>query len=135
MEIKFTQEQMCQIIQQYFKEIYDITGKVNTKDYVSQIGFEMYPTYTTIVEMKIIGKMNLDGMKVPVEQKITQEDLNNAFIHVLSKKNIEVENVLLDKGITTKSTGYGLCERNVRTSYFRGVKVTTKNNIKKRGEM
>ena len=79
--------------------------------------------------------MDINNMKTKIEQKITTDDLENAFSYILSSKNIDVESVKLDKGITSISIGYGLGEKNVETAYFKGVKVTTKNNNKNLGGM
>ena len=135
MELKFTKEQMILILKEYYKNYFDIEGEIEIKAYASQVGYEMYPSLDTVVEMKIVGDMDINNMKTKIEQKITTDDLENAFSYILSSKNIDVEGVKLDKGITSISIGYGLGEKNVETAYFKGVKVTTKNNNKNLGGM
>ncbi len=135
MNIKFTKQQVCTILEKFYKEERFIKGKVSIKHYTSQVGFEMYPTTDVIVEMKISGEINLDGMKATVEKRITMEDLKEATTYFLSDLDQEIEKVKFDKGITSKTTGYGMCESTKEQGYFNGIIVELKNKTKKRGGM
>ena len=75
MELKFTKEQMILILKEYYKNYFDIEGEIEIKAYASQVGYEMYPSLDTVVEMKIVGDMDINNMKTKIEQKITTDDL------------------------------------------------------------
>lgn len=133
MELKFTEKQISQVLEKYYKEQLDVEGKVNLRAYAAQVGFEMYPTTETLIEMTIEGTMNIEDMKVPVKQQIPQTELENAFKYFLGTRNIEIESIAFDKGVSTHCSGYYKSEKTYEKPYFRGVIVKTKNITKKIG--
>lgn len=135
MELKFTKEQLCQVLEKYYEEQEGIKGKVIIKSYACNLGFEMHPYRGVIVEMKINGETELEEMKFSIEKQIEQDDLQSAITHFLSGVNQEVESISFDKGKTYHTEGYFMNEKTVEKSYFNGVIVKLKNKTKKIGGM
>lgn len=135
MELKFTKEQMCKVLEKYYKEQEEIKGKVSIKSYACNMGFEMASYRDVLIEMKLVGKMELNGLDIPIEKPVEKDDLNAAFAYFLSELNQEVESISLDKGISHSTEGYFMSERTVEKAFFNGVIVKVKNKTKKIGGM
>lgn len=132
MNIKFTKKQLFSILEKYYREEYSFKGTVTEKHYKSQVGPPMCPYDDVIVEMKIKGDININGIIVPVEKIITEEDLQNAISYFLTDLG-EIEEIKLAKGLTHNAVGYGMCETIEEKIYFNGVEVKLKNKTKKIG--
>lgn len=135
MNLKFNKKQIGTILEKYYKEQELIIGKVTIKEITCEVGFTMYPHDDVLVNMKINGEMNLNGLKVAIKKEIQNEDLEKAIKYFLSEFEQEVDKISYDKGFHYKSEGYGMCERTVQKAYFNGVEVTLKNKTKKIGGM
>lgn len=130
MELKLSKIQIQKLLEEYYKEQEDITGKVTISTTKGYCGYGMSEYIDCILDIKIKGKMELLGLEVPVEREISIEDLKSAISYFIEKTGHEVKSIHLDKGMSTKTTGYGMNERNVDTAYFEGVNVTIENKVK-----
>lgn len=133
MELKFSKEKTIKLLEKYYQEEKDFTGKVTIKASTGSVGYGMHEMLGCILEMKIKGELDFMGEKITGEQRITEKDVEEAFKFYLDKAGYEVKKVSLDSGTTDSTEGYGLAEHTVTRSYFSGVNVITKEKVKKIG--
>jgi len=133
MKLKFTKEQTIKILEKYYQEEYDLTGKVTIKASTGPVGYGMYEELGCILEMKITGNIDFMEEKIPCEKRISPKNVEEAFGFYLEKSGYEVEKVRLDSGISSSCEGYGLAEHTVTKAYFSGITVTTKEKVRKIG--
>lgn len=133
MNVKFTKAQTCKVLEKYYKEQEDVEGKVTIKESECEVGCDMYSHTEVLVDMRIRGNLELNGLKVPLEKEITPEDMDEAFNYFIGDMDIEVSSIHFDKGISSETVGYHMSERTVTKPYFNGVVVTFKKKSKKRG--
>jgi len=131
MEMKLSKEQTCRILECYYKEQEDIIGRVTINEKTGSVGYGMTEYVDCVLDMKIKGEIEFDGIKMPVEEKITTSKLELAISYFIAKTGRDVKSISLDKGTSVKTTGYGMCERDIKTAYFNGINITIENKTKK----
>lgn len=130
MELKIDRKLTKEIIEQYYKEQFDIEGTVSITARKETIGY--YETVDCVTTIKLKGTMNVMNKKVPCEINVTPEETKNAFNYALGREGYEVENVTFDDGINETYKGYGPMEYKEYKPYFNGVNVQVKNNFKQK---
>ena len=65
-------------------------------------------------------------MQKEVKESITEDQLNTLLRALFDLYEFDLTSVTLDSGLSSKWEGYGMNEHEVKTAYFRGLKVNVK---------
>lgn len=124
MEVTFTKEETLKLIEEYYKRLEDREVKASAtakKGYTGWQDEEACVTTITISE-----KMEIVGMQKEVKETITEDQLNTILRALFDLYELDLTSVTLDDGISSKWEGYGYNEHEVKTAYFKGIKVNVK---------
>lgn len=126
MEIKFGKRQMKEVLEQYYSNYEDFTGKVTAGCRLDSVGYGMGEHEDVIYSIKITGKLRVCGVDVPMVRELDDDEVLNAFRTILGNQGYTVSSVTFNAGVNEASEGYGMGEHTVKRPYFNGVVVTVK---------
>ena len=124
MEVTFTKEETLKLIEEYYRRLEnrEVTANASAKKgYTGWQDEEACVTTITISE-----KMEIVGMQKEVKENITEDQLNTLLGVLFDLYEFDLTSVTLDSGLSSKWEGYGMNEHEVKTAYFRGIKVNVK---------
>ena len=132
MRIFLDKKMIIEILEKYYQEQLDITGKINiTAD--KQFGsYGFSDIEESLIKIELIGSINLLGKKQKTKVTITTDEMLEAIKYYIEQEGYIFKGYELDKGLHEETTGYGLSEETKKTPYFNGVQINvdTKNKIK-----
>ena len=85
-----------------------------------------------VLDVKVTGTMKFMGDDVKTEISVSEEELYNAVKYCLEKHGHEPISIEVEKGIRTRTEGYGTGETTKEVPYFDGVSVEVKDNVKRK---
>ena len=121
MEVTFTKEETLKLIEEYYKRLEDREVKASVtakKGYTGWQDEEACVTAITISE-----NMEIVGMQKEVKESITEDQLNTLLRALFDLYEFDLTSITLDSGLSSKWEGYGMNEHEVKTAYFKGIKV------------
>ena len=124
MEVSFTKEETLKLIEEYYRRLEDreVTASASAKKgYTGWQDEEACVTTITISE-----KMEIVGMQKEVKENITEDQLNRLLRALFDLYEFDLTSITLDSGLSSKWEGYGMSEHEVKTAYFKGIKVNVK---------
>lgn len=133
MELKFYKQQICEVLEKYYREEEDFIGKVSICATTGWVGYGLSEEIGCILDMKIAGELDIMGQRIPGTINITTKEVENAFHYYFGKEGYSVSNIQFNSGIRESCEGYGMAEHTVKKPYFDDITVTVKNKEKKIG--
>ncbi len=124
--LKFGKSEMKQVVEEYYRKREDFEGAFSCKTQLEPVGYGLCESTDAVLHMKMVGKMNIGGIKIPMTLDVGEEDIRNVFRTMLANAGYTVSSVSFDAGVSQKIEGYGLGEHTVSSPYFRGVNVSIK---------
>ncbi len=124
--LKFGKSEMKQVVEEYYRKHEDFEGTFSCKTQLESVGYGLCESTDAVLHMKIVGKMNIGGIEIPMTLDVAEEDVKNAFRTTLADAGCTVGEINFDVGVSEKTEGYGLGEHTVSSPYFRGVNVSVK---------
>ena len=134
MNVKLSNEKVRNLINQYYREVYEIEGKTIINVYKDYVGYGMDEHKDCVVNIIYKGKTKILGVETPISIDISDNDLNTIIKYYLEQDGYSVTNIMIDKGLDYKTEGYGLGEHTESYPYFRGVEINIYGKEKKIGE-
>ena len=134
MNVKLNKEKVRNLINQYYREVYEIEGKTIINVYKDYVGYGMDEHKDCVVNIIYKGKTKILGEETPISLDISDNDLKTIIKYYLEQDDYSVTNITIDKGLDYKTEGYGLGEHTESYPYFRGVEINIYGKEKKIGE-
>lgn len=134
MNVKLSNEKVRNLINQYYREVYEIEGKTIINVYKDYVGYGMDEHKDCVVNIIYKGKTKILGEETPISIDISDNDLKTIIKYYLEQDGYSVTNIMIDKGLDYKTEGYGLGEHTESYPYFRGVEINIYGKEKKIGE-
>ncbi len=134
MNVKLNKEKVRNLINQYYREVYEIEGKTIINVYKDYVGYGMDEHKDCVVNIIYKGKTKILGEETPISIDISDNDLKTIIKYYLEQDDYSVTNITIDKGLDYKTEGYGLGEHTESYPYFRGVEINIYGKEKKIGE-
>lgn len=132
MNIKFGKKDIIEMVEKYYKEILDITGKVSITCSKQLVGYGMAEHDDCVVTFKLKGQMSILDKKRDIEIDVSEDEVMAAIEYYVEKEGYNYTGYRMLRGMNPKVTGYLTNERTVYTPYFNGIEVGVKNeNFKK----
>ncbi len=122
--LKFGKSEMKQVVEEYYRNHEDFEGAFSCQTELGYAWCGPSGYETAVLHMKMVGKMNIGGIEIPMTLDVAEEDVKNAFRTTLADAGCTVGEVSFDMGVSEKTEGYGLGEHTVSSPYFRGVTVS-----------
>ena len=124
MEVKFTKDETLKLIEEYYSRLESrlVTATASAKKgYTGWKDEEACVTTITISE-----KMEIVGMQKVVIETITEDQLVTKLRALFELYEFDLTSLTLDDGLNSRCEGYGMNEHEVKTAYFKGIKVNVK---------
>lgn len=121
MEVVFTKEETSKLIEEYYSRLEGRVVKANVtakKGYTGWQDEESCVTTITITEL-----IEIVGMQKEVTETITEDQLNTILRALFDLYEFDLTSITLDAGLNSRWEGYGYNEYEVKTAYFKGIKV------------
>ena len=134
MKIILGKDKVRDLINQYYRDIYETEGKTNIKIYKGDVGYGMGEHKDCVVEITYQAKTKILGEETTFCLNISDNDLKTIIKHYLEQDGYIVTNMKIDNGLDYKTEGYGMGEHTESYPYFRGVEVNIKGKEKNKGE-
>ena len=132
MNIKFGKKDIIEMVEKYYKEILDITGKVSITCSKQLVGYGMAEHDDCVVTFKLKGQMSILDKKRDIEIDVSEDEVMAAIEYYVEKEGYNYTGCRMLRGMNPKVTGYLTNERTVYTPYFNGIEVgVTNENFKK----
>lgn len=126
MEMNLITETLINLLKQHYKSKEDFIGTITINPKKELLGYGMNTYEGVILNVKRVGTITLLEEQIPVEFIIFQDEIESILKEELEQAGYEINNILFNKGISSKWEGYGLAEHEVKTAYFTGITVTGK---------
>ena len=127
MNIKFGKKDIIEMVEKYYKEILDITGKVSITCSKQLVGYGMAEHDDCVVTFKLKGQMSILDKKRDIEIDVSEDEVMAAIKCYLEKEGYNYTGYRMLRGMNPKVTGYLTNERTEYTPYFNGIEVGVKN--------
>lgn len=132
MNIKFGKKDIIEMVEKYYKEILDITGKVSITCSKQLVGYGMAEHDDCVVTFKLKGQMSILDKKRDIEIDVSEDEVMAAIEYYVEKEGYNYTGYRMLRGMNPKVTGYLTNERTEYRPYFNGIEVGVKNeNFKK----
>lgn len=124
MEVSFTKEETLKLIEEYYRRLEDrqVTASATAKK--GYTGWQ--DEEACVTSIAISEKMEIVGMQKEVKETITEDQLNTILRALFDLYEMDLTSVTLDEGLNSRWEGYGMAEHEVKTAYFKGIKVNVK---------
>ena len=127
MEIKFTENDLKELLKEYFFRKDNIESDISIN---KKVGYDRYDQEECYIEVELKRKITILGREKIVSTKIYEEEIKNIFTEILIEEGYEVANLYFETGLKEEITGYGPAERTESRPYFEGLTVKLKENVK-----
>ena len=127
MLLKLNKETTIELLEKYYKEM-GMNGEIKISVTKTQDYFETMDM--ALVNIVLSGNMNVLGKLTSYEKRLTDKEVKEAIVFVLSNDGYEVSSVDILSGIRKQTTGYGMMETTDFVPYFDGIEVKVKENNK-----
>ncbi len=127
MQIDYTKEETLKLIEEYYKKLEGRDVKASVSSKKECVGF--YEQDTCVTTFTISEEMEIAGMKKKVKQKISNDELNTLLKALFNLYDFELTDIVINDGINTEWEGYGMCEHQVKTPYFKGITIDVKKKV------
>lgn len=126
MEVSFTKEETLKLIEEYYSKLEGRKVKVQAKATRGLIGY--YEDEGCITEISVTEMLEIAKMNKEVKEVLTIDQLRTLLTALFGLYDLEMTDLTLNDGINSRWEGYGMGEHEVKTAYFKGIKV----NIQKK---
>ena len=123
MNIKFGKKDIIEMVEKYYKEILDITGKVSITCSKQLVGYGMGEHDDCVVTFKLKGQMSILDKKRDIEIDVSEDEVMAAIKCYLEKEGYKYTGYRMLRGMNPKVTGYLTNERTEYRPYFNGIEV------------
>lgn len=124
MEVSFTKEETLKLIEEYYRRLEDRTVTASASAKKGYTGWQDEEGCVTTIT--ISEKMEIVGMQKEVKETITEDQLTTILRALFELYELDLTSVTLDDGLNSRWEGYGMNEYEVKTAYFKGIKVNVK---------
>lgn len=132
MNIKFGKKDIIEMVEKYYKEILDISGKVSITCSKQLVGYGMAEHNDCVVTFKLKGQMSILDKKRDIEIDVSEDEVMAAIEYYVEKEGYNYTGYRMLRGMNPKVTGCLTNERTEYTPYFNGIEVgVTNENFKK----
>lgn len=116
------------MIEGYYKEVYNFSGKATIK--VTSNDDYYGPSFNT--QVLLTGKVKvLEEATATID--ISLDEVKNSIVWAFNQEGLEAENIEFYSGTHYVTEGYGMSEHTFKEAYFKGAEVEVKGFQKKMG--
>lgn len=124
MEINFKKGEVCDFIQNYYKEVENTDAKVKITAKREPIG--LYETMGCVTRVEVTKKVTILGIEKEVKDYLTQDEVLGIFNELLKDRGYEVTSLSYDAGTQQQTVGYYMNEHTEYRAYFNGITLYVK---------
>ena len=121
MEVAFTKEETLKLIEEYYSRLEERTVKASATAKRGYTGWQDEEACVTTIT--IVESIDIVGMQKEVKETITEDQLTTLLRALFDLYEFNLTSITLDDGLSSRWVGYGYNEHEVKSAYFKGIKV------------
>lgn len=121
MEVVFTKDETLKLIEEYYSRLEERTVKASATAKRGYTGWQDEEACVTTIT--IAENIEIVGMQKEVKETITEDQLTTLLRALFDLYEFNLTSITLDDGLSSRWEGYGYNEHEVKSAYFKGIKV------------
>lgn len=126
MQIKYTKEELIDMIKSYYKEKKGKSVKVNITAKKELVG--IHESTECVTTINIIETINFLGRDKEVSYNLSKDALATIFNELFESTSYLLDSLSYNEGIKNICKGFGMDERTEKHAYFNGVTLQIREN-------
>lgn len=108
MIVKLSREKVKNLINQYYKDIYNIDGEVIIKTSKKFVDYGLSKHQDCSLNITYNGKTIILGEETSISIDVSNDELGDIINYYLEQDGYSVNDINIDKGVEYKTVGYGV---------------------------